>query len=142
MMNPLSCLGQQLSSIQDDLDIHMISEVFDELESGEKQKYAVTSKDDTWEFSLSSSNRIETIFLYTNRGYGNYEGITPDMSREDIIELCGTPDSTGKPLFHPILGQLGGWEKYKREDYYLHIEHVEEYNGVNKVTLMVLDPSE
>ena len=141
-MNPLSCLGQQLSSIQGELDIHMISEVFDELESGEKQQYAVTSKDDTWEFSLSSSNRIEAIFLYMKRGYGNYEGITSDMSREDILKLFGAPDSTGKHRLHPILGQFGGWEKYKREDHYLHIEHIEEYNGVNKVTLMVLDPSE
>lgn len=141
-MKPLSCLGHQVSSIQGELDIHMISEIFDELECGEKQQYAVTSKDGTWEFSLSSSNRVEAIFLYMNRGYENYEGISRDMSKEDIIGLFGAPDSTGKPHLHPILGQFGGWEKYKREDHYLHIEHVEEYSGINKVTLMVLDPSE
>lgn len=141
-MSPLSCLGNQLSRVQTTLDMHMISEVFDDLEQDEEQQYSVSSKDGSWEFSLSSTNRIETIFLYLNRGYGEYEGISSGMSKGDVILLLGVPDSTGEPSVSPILGKYGAWEKYKREDHYLHIEHIDEYNGINKITLMVLDPSE
>ena len=141
-MSPLSCLGNQFNLVQSTLDMPMLSEVFEELEHGEKQQYSVTCKDGTWEFSLSSTNRIETIFLYLNKGYGEYEGISSVMSKDDIIFLLGVPDLAGEPHVSPILGSYGAWEKYKRDDHYLHIEHVEEYCGVSKITLMVLDPFE
>jgi hypothetical protein len=141
-MSPLSCLGSQFNLVQSTLGMPVLSEVFDELEHDEKQKYSVSCKDGTWEFSLSSTNRIETIFLYLNKGYGVYEGISSVMSKDDIISLLGTPDSFGEPHVSPILGSFGGWEKYKRYDHYLHIEHIDEYRGVSKVTLQVLDPSE
>tara|TARA_R110001592_G_C12882061_1_gene724811 strand:+ start:349 stop:717 length:369 start_codon:yes stop_codon:yes gene_type:complete len=119
----------------------ILSEVFEGLERGEKQQYSVTCKDGTWEFSLSPTNRIETIFLYLDKGYDEYEGISSGMSKDEIIKLLGVPDFVGDPHVSPILGSFGGWEKYKRDDHYMHIEHIEEYKGVSKITLMVLDPS-
>ena len=141
LMSPLYCLGSQFNLVQSSLDMPLISGVFEDLEQDEQQEYSVTCKDGSWEFSLSSTNRIETIFLYLNKGYGEYEGITSGMSKDDIISLLGFPDESGEPFFCEILGSYGGCEKYKRDDHYLHIEHVQEYSGVSKITLMVLDPS-
>jgi len=141
-MIPLSCLGNQFNLVQSTLNMPIISEVFDELGHGEEQQYSVTCKDGTWEFVLSKTNRIETIFLYLDKGYGEYEGITSGMSKDEIVLLLGTPDSAGEPHVSPILGSYGGWEKYKLNDHYLHIEHIEEYCGVSKITLMVLESSE
>ena len=141
-MNPLACLGKQFSSVQEHLSIAFISEVFDEIEPGEKQQYSVISRDGTWEFSLNSMNRIETIFLFLDKGYGSFESISSNMSKADIISLFGVPYESGEPNNHPILGSFGAWEKYERKDHFMHIEHMDQFSGVKTVTLMVLDPSE
>lgn len=120
----------------------VVSEVFDTLEPEENQQYSVTDKDGTWEFSLSSKNRVETVFLFLDKGYGDFESISSNMSKEDIISLFGPPKESGDPRMHPILGSYGAWEKYERKDHVMHIEHMEQFSGVKTVTLMVLDPTE
>jgi len=135
-MIPVECIGKPFKSIKDDLGFHVITEVFDELEQGEKQNYSVFGENEKWEFTLSPSNIVETIFLHLNNGYGEHEGLSSQMTKADVIALLGEASSTGKPFTSSVLGKFGGWEKYNRDGYDLHIEHVDDYVGIKKVTLI------
>jgi hypothetical protein len=141
-MEPLGILGKELKDVQAELGISVVEGIYSSLEEGEEQEYSVESKDGTWELLLSPNNRIKTIFLYLNRGHKGFAGITAKMSKEEIIALLGTPDFEGHPHTDPILGAYAGWEKYRRENHYLHVEHENQYSGVRMVTLMGIEQDE
>jgi hypothetical protein len=142
MMKPLSILGKELKDVQPELGMVVVEGIYSSLEEGEDQEYSVESEDGTWEILLSLKNRIKTIFLHLNRGHVGFAGVTAKMSKEEVLKVLGTPDSEGHPHVDPILGSYAGWEKYLRDDHYLHIEHENQCSGVKMITLMSVNPIE
>lgn len=138
-MNPEMIIGKKLEDIADDLEHSGIKDNNEGLE-GEEPSYYLSALDSTWEILLGDGNFIKTIFLYLNKGYPSFLGITNNIKRDSILEMFGTPIAENGESTHRILGRYGAWEKYEKDNYYIHIEHEPDNGGVKMVTIMVKEP--
>jgi hypothetical protein len=136
-MNPLLIIGLSVQDAQKEMGLVSIEPVYDSLEAGEQQEYSIESSCGKWEVSLDSSNIITTVFLYLCNGCDGILGLNYTMSRSDVLELLGTPISTGEPHLDPFLGEYGAWEKFSHNNIYIHVEHEHKENNIKQVTLMV-----
>jgi hypothetical protein len=58
-----------------------------------------------------------------------------DLSKEKIINLLGTPDSTGGGDFSFLYGKTPFWIKYEFERFYFHTELTENESQINLITI-------
>ncbi|WP_241509964.1 hypothetical protein [Photorhabdus laumondii] len=92
---------------------------------------------------LLENNIIEqiTFFIEPSEGFTGYIGELPEgikLKGKDleIIEIMGTPTSSGGGKPDMLLGYINRWVKYVRDNYILHIEF-NKRNFISKLSLML-----
>lgn len=141
-MNFEKYLGASVETVRAKLPDHSMEETYDHLEDGDEQEYFLCGIDKSWEIPIPRSGKIETIFLYLSDAFTEYHGISQNMTKEQVVSIFGKPIWSGEPSTHGMLEDKGAWEKYQLENYFLHIEHVKNYEGVKMITLMVIKQSD
>ena len=58
------------------------------------------------------------------------------MSREAVRARFGQPERSGDALSHPILGELGPWDRFKLNGFLLRIQYHCDLQRIEMVTLM------
>jgi len=89
------------------------------------------------QLNCDMDGRVRSIFLEAEEhdGYIMSE-VQLDSSRERVIELFGTPSKSGGSTSHPVLGDLGPWDRFRRPGYTVHVEYRIGSEGIEKITLM------
>jgi len=136
-MNYIKILGERFEDIESTLTHNGIEEVYDSLEGGDEQEYFVSAKNDSWQISLGQNHRIETIFLYMQKGFQEILGINSNSKKKDIENLFGHPKRSGEQSEMALVGKKGEWVRYDFETYALHIEYEIDSNNIKMVTLML-----
>ena len=162
-MNPDEIIGKKLEDVQDKLNHTGVKGLFsstgikdiftkpfgddfitnDELANSldDADSYSTSSPDGTWEISLGLNNRIETIFMFLNKGHPDVFGVTKGHKRKDIISIFSEPFKQSDDYDSDVFGKCGGWEKYEKDNYFIHIEHEPDDAGIKVVSISVKDPS-
>lgn len=85
---------------------------------------------------------LDSIFLFSadnDEEYLEYacslpDGLTFNQSKQEVLNLLGHPFSEGGGD-DEFFGKIPGWVKYKKDNYYLHIEFSEHRNKIRMVSL-------
>lgn len=135
-MDPISILGKKFAEVESHLDHTGIAPVFDVLEEGEEQSFSVSSADSSWELSLGEGERIESIFLYPERGAVLPLGIRREFCRADVVAFLAEPSRSGEES-NGLLGPKGGWDRFDKEMFSLHVQYAIGGRGISLVTVML-----
>jgi len=80
---------------------------------------------------------INTLFLESDTHDGTVLSAIPfSLSRDDVIDRFGPPTASGEPMFHPILGNFGPWDRFDQDEYAVHIQYSLARPRIEKVSLM------
>ena len=130
-MNWLELLGNKFDDVKEGLD-HCEPEIYNE-SVGE---YSVAAKDNSWEFILSENGYIITIFIYPESAKKLPENLNKDYTLQQVTEILGDPDRSGKRFDDEFIGKQGAWIRYSRENHCLHIQEKFDEEGIKLITLM------
>ena len=97
-------------------------------------------------FVASFDGRVSSIQLHAE-GYEKFklysgppiEDISFAHSQLAVRKRLGLPESTGGGEVIPFLGKGTKWDRYKRQDYSLHIRYAEDEQSIDLISLMRFD---
>ena len=81
--------------------------------------------------------RIRAILLSAGgQGKVSLIDLPSSLRREEVREALGEPSKSGAESTSSILGPSGGWDRFLRGKYTIHIEYKIRSDEINMVTLM------
>lgn len=95
------------------------------------------------EVSCDPNDYIRTIFLHSD-SYGgadiNLTGIPFSCTREEVLKHFQiSPEKSGEAFIDPILGELGGYDRFRFSDALVHIQYKPKKDEIKQITLMQID---
>lgn len=114
-------------SREDDLDAPLINYVFSE------HGLAMV---------CDSNDAIRTIFLDSIVAEAVSErmlAVSFSFDRRQVRRRLGLPEKSGERVSDPILGEYGGWDRFARPGYAIHVEYQPDADRVKMITLMRAD---
>ena len=94
------------------------------------------------DFVCDENETVRSIFLYSNEFRCFKEGLQDipfTSTRQDVVNRLGSPSKSGSRTSHPILGEYGGWDRFARPGYAIHVEYGIDADCIKKITLMRAD---
>jgi hypothetical protein len=90
--------------------------------------------------ACNGEGTIETIFVHSDaRGPAFPAGLSDipwSSSRQQVIDRLGPPEKSGTPMKDPILGAYGGWTRFARPGYSIHVQYRVGADRIDMITLM------
>ena len=98
------------------------------------------------EINCDSNDIIRTIFLHSNEYGGADKSLTKislSLSRDEFLrDFQRTPEKSGEGLCDPILGEFGGYDRFRLPDALMHIQYKPGDNSINMITFMKIKDKE
>jgi hypothetical protein len=89
-------------------------------------------------FSMTcdADDTIRSIFLQSSALVQAELNLPPQCGRSDVLASLGAPLRSGEAFKDIVLGEYGGWDRYEKERYSLHIEYAPRADRIKMVTLI------
>lgn len=81
--------------------------------------------------------RVKTIILHSTFGEDLLD-VQFSLTRQQVLQQFGLPEKSGDKWRHPILGELGPWDRFSRPGYLLHFRY-RLTDQIELITLMTPD---
>lgn len=78
---------------------------------------------------------IRTIFLRRDLDLMTGE-LRFAMRRRQVLDLLGNPSKSGGPTRHPVLGESGAWDRFRREQHSVHVQYGVDDERIELLTLI------
>lgn len=94
------------------------------------------------EVSCDVDERISTLFLFSEDHGGFDESLFEipfSLTRDQVRDHFGSPSKSGEGRKHPILGEYGAWDRFRRPGMTIHVEYHPSADRISKITLMRAD---
>jgi len=81
--------------------------------------------------------KIRYTFLEAETHAGAVISEVPfQLCRDEVLARFGSPSKSGGPVSHPILGNLGPWDRFQGQEYTIHVQYTVSSNSIERITLM------
>lgn len=68
--------------------------------------------------------RVRSVFAEREtHGGAVLSEVSFDLCRDEVRKRYGSPVESGKGFSHPILGDFGAWDRFRRSGFTLHVQY-------------------
>ncbi|MFD1983022.1 hypothetical protein ACFSOZ_10090 [Mesorhizobium newzealandense] len=83
--------------------------------------------------------KIDTIFIESEKLGRVFLGIAFSFSRNDVLNILGSPSKSGEARRDPFLGEYGPWDRFDEAHHSIHVSYQAHADRIRMVTLMRSD---
>jgi hypothetical protein len=116
-----------------------------DLEEGELVRSSLSGFAAGYEL-LCREGRVNSAFIFVvpSQGYTPFSGPLPgglsaSDTRPAVRRRFGTPERSGDPFTHRVLGQQGAWDRFKVGPLYVHFRYIDPDERIGQVTIMLAE---
>ncbi len=85
---------------------------------------------------VGSENLRSLFFGQKLAGNPAFEDLPFELGRTEVVAKFGEASKSGGKLVHPILGEMGAWDRFQKDGFVLHLEYGADSEIVERVTIM------
>ena len=135
--DPLAVLGRPYALVCSAISGSEPQSVSEVREEGEPEEHFTEAPDGRWQCVLDADGKVETIFLFGDKGCRFPLGLRPGMSTGEVQAEIGAPPTRSKPeRTVPGLGRAGAFLRWDSPTHCLHAEFGRD-GGLRQLTFMV-----
>ena|SRR6476660_1644875 len=135
--DPLAVLGRPYALVRSEISGTEPESVSEIREEGEPEELFAEAPDGRWQCMLDAHGKVESIFLFGDKGCRFPLNLRPGMSVAEVQAEIGEPPTRSKPeRTVPGLSWAGAFLRWDKPTYCVHAEFGRD-GGLRQLTFMV-----